>query len=314
MPNVSLRPTALRAAPFFAAPAAEATAPRLNEFEMLALAGRGTFAEVWHVRDPQTGEDRALKKLRTDLPDQPAARRILANEAEIAGKVTSPHVVRLAAKCLDADPPCLVLEWLAGRTLETRLVAEKRIFCRDALWIARQCVQGMHALLLAGFSHGDIKPSNIFLCDDGTVKLIDLGFARPDRIVATELSDPVDRTVTGTPEYMAPEVLVRGESGGIARDVYSLGVTLYRMLTGSLPFNGTTIVEVLREHQQSLPPRLRSHAPEVPREVSEFVHRLLSKQPLRRGGGLSWLVRELIGLELIMMSDTIVRRTAFRRV
>jgi serine/threonine-protein kinase len=265
---------------------------------MIALAGRGTFAEVWQVKDSRTSVLYALKKLRTDTPDQPAARRILANEAEVAGKVRSQHVVRLSAKYLDADPPCLILEWLAGRTLEARLAADKRIFCREALWIARQCVQGMHALLLAGFSHGDIKPSNIYLCDDGTVKLIDLGFARPDRIVARELADPAAPSVSGTPEYMAPEALVRGETGGIARDVYSLGVTLYRMLTGSLPFGGKTIVEVLREHQQSLPPKLRSHAPEVPREVSEFVHRLLAKQPLRRGGGLTCLIRELIGLEL----------------
>jgi len=75
------------------------------------------------------------------------------------------------------------------------------------------------------------------------------------------------------------------------------------MLTGSLPFNGRTMVELLREHQQSIPPRLRSQAPEVPREISDFVHRLLAKQPLRRGGGLSWLVRELIGLELLVMSS-----------
>ncbi len=303
MPPASPRLTASRAAPFYAAPASGTTLRDPHEFEMLALAGRGTFAEVWQVRDPRTDALHALKKLRTDTPEQPSARRILANEAEVAGKVTSPHVVRLVAKFPDADPPCLVLEWLAGRTLETRLAADKRIFCREALWIARQCVQGMHALLLAGFSHGDIKPSNIFLCDDGTVKLIDLGFARPDRIVARELADPAAPSVTGTPEYMAPEALVRGETGGIARDVYSLGVTLYRMLTGSLPFNGTTIVEVLREHQQSLPRRLRSHSPEVPREVGEFVHRLLAKQPLRRGGGLSWLIRELIGLELLVMPD-----------
>lgn len=294
---------ASRAAPLYAEPAAGSTALRPGEFEMIALAGRGTFAEVWQARNPRTGELHALKRLRTDLPDQPAARRILANEAEVAGKVKSPFVVGLTANCLDADPPCLVLEWLAGQTLEARLAADKRIFCGEALWIARQCVQGMHALVVSGFSHGDIKPSNIFLCDNGLVKLIDLGFARPDRVVASELGDPADRALTGTPEYMAPESLVRGETGGIARDVYSLGVTLYRMLAGSLPFHGTTIVEVLREHQRSLPPRLRSHAPEVPREVSEFVHRLLAKQPIRRGGGLSWLIRELIGLELLVMPD-----------
>jgi serine/threonine-protein kinase len=160
----------------------------------------------------------------------------------------------------------------------------------------------MHDLLIAGYTHGDIKPSNIFLCDDGTVKLIDLGFARADRIHPVDLGGASARTVTGTPEYMAPETLISGNAGGAARDVYSLGVTLYQMLTGSLPYQADSVAEVLRQHQQSLAPRLRSLAPDVPREVDEFVHRLLSKQPLRRGGGLSWLVRELIGLELSLLS------------
>src|SRR5262249_32699990 len=95
---------------------------------------------------------------------------------------------------------------------------------------------------------------------------------------------------------------VHGDTGGVARDVYSLGVTLFRMLTGTLPFKGQSVADILRQHQQSLPPRLRSLAPDVPREVSGLVQRLLSKQPLRRGGGLLWLIDELIGLELSLLA------------
>ena len=156
---------------------------------------------------------------------------------------------------LTAQRPALVLEWLPGKTLEARLAAEKRLFCREALWIARQCAQGMHALLVAGYAHGDIKPSNIFVLDEGTVKLIDLGFARPDRRPAAELTENSLAKLSGTPEYLAPESLVPGDSGVVARDVYSLGVTLYRMLTGVLPFQGETTVEVLRQHQGRCPVR-----------------------------------------------------------
>lgn len=275
---------------------------RLN-FEPVGLAGRGTFAEVWQVRDRTTGQLLALKQLRADRKDQPAARRVLENEAEVAGKVSSQHVVRVFECDLAAELPYLALEWLPGRTLEARLAAEGRLFCRDALWIARQCAQGMHDILIAGFTHGDIKPANIFLCDTGVAKLIDLGFARADRFPETDLAEVPEHVVTGTPEYLAPESLVPGAADGVARDVYSLGVTLYRMLTGSLPFTGQTVGEVLRQQQQSLPPRLRALAPDVPRDVGEFVHRLLSKQPLRRGGGLSRLVRDLIGLELSLIAD-----------
>jgi serine/threonine-protein kinase len=272
------------------------------DYDPVSLAGRGTFADVWQVRDRRAGRLLALKKLRSDRIDQPAARQILRNEADVCRKVHNEFVVTLVGSQLDADPPQLVLEWLTGKSLEVRLAGGARIFCREALWIVRQCAQGMHALLAAGYTHGDIKPSNIFVLDDGRVKLIDLGFARPDHHVATDLADCTERPLTGTPEYLAPEALVHGDTAGVARDVYSLGVTLFRMLTGSLPFKGESVADVLKQHQQSLPPRLRSLAPDVPREVSGLVQRLLSKQPLRRGGGLSWLIDELIGLELSLLA------------
>jgi serine/threonine protein kinase len=281
--------------------------PAREDLEIISLAGRGTFADVWQVRDRRTGQILALKELRTDRNDPPAARRVLENEAEVAAKIDSAHVVKVLHNRLEAQPPYLLLEWLPGKTLEARLTTEHRLFCREALWIARQCAQGLHALLVAGYAHGDIKPSNIFLLDDGTVKLIDLGFARADRRSAPDLTGMPAATLAGTPEYLAPEALLpmalfTGDSGVVARDVYSLGVTLYRMLAGALPFQSESTVEVLRQHQGALPRPLRSLAPDVPREVSELVQRLLAKQPLRRGGGLSSLIHDLIGLELCLLA------------
>jgi serine/threonine protein kinase len=281
--------------------------PVREDLDIISLAGRGTFADVWQVRDRRTGRVLALKELRTDRDDPPAARRILENEAAVAVKIDSTHVVKVLRNRLEAKPPYLLLEWLSGKTLEARLTAEHRLFCRDALWIARQCAQGLHALLVAGYAHGDIKPSNIFLLDDGTVKLIDLGFARADRRSAADLAGNPAATLSGTPEYLAPEALVAmailpGDSGAVARDVYSLGVTLYRMLAGALPFQCSTTVEVLRQHQGATPRILRSLAPDVPREVGELVQRLLAKQPLRRGEGLSSLIHDLVGLELSLLA------------
>ena len=298
--------------------AARIVAPQSSispDFDLVTLAGRGSFAEVWQVLKHPAGQVYAVKQLRADMLDHPAARQILANEGEIGRKVASEHVVKVVEIHTDATPPFLLLEWLSGQTLEACLSLRKRLLCQEALWIARQCAQGMHDLLVAGYTHGDIKPSNIFILEDGGVKLIDLGFARPDQLSPIDLDGSSSQVLTGTPEYMAPEALSQRNlsriSGGISRDIYSLGVTLYRMLTGALPFQGDTVAEVLRQHQHAIPIPLRSLAPEVPREVGHLVHRLLSKEALRRGSGLSWLIRDLIGLELEVIGSHLYRNRAF---
>lgn len=305
MPPASPAPAASRLLPRAAVRSAAAKSSAGHDFDLVALAGRGSFAEVWQVLEHPTGELYALKQLRADRLDQPAARQILMNEGEVGSKVSSDYVVKVYGVYTDSPPPHLLLEWLPGQTLEAYLSSRKKLFCREALWIARQCAQGMHSLLVAGYVHGDIKPSNIFILDDGRVKLIDLGFARPDQLSAIDLAGGGGSVLTGTPEYLAPEALLprnsagsNGFSCGISRDIYSLGVTLYRMLTGVLPFHGDSVADVLKQHQQAMPVPLRSLAPDVPREVADLVHRLLSKESLRRGGGLSWLIQDLIGLEL----------------
>lgn len=272
-------------------------ARQVPDLDLLMLVGQSPFAEVWLVRDRPTGMLRALKQLRSDSPNAATGRQLLWNEAEVGRRVQSEHVVRIVETRLDGRPPHLLLEWLAGETLEARLTRERQLCCAESLWIARQCAQGLTDLLAAGFFHGDVKPSNIFVGRSGSVKLIDLGFARPDKRIVDDLNES-DRELTGTPEYLAPEALVPREQGLAARDLYSLGVVLYRMLAGVRPFQGEGVAETIREHQQSVPPRLRSLAPHVPADVEDLVHRLLSKQPVRRGTGLKNLVHELISLEL----------------
>lgn len=277
-------------------------ARHVPHLDVLALAGRGAFGEVWLVKDRANGRLYALKQVRPDCPNPAAARQLLWNEAEVGRRVTSDHVVRVVDAHLQVQPPYILQEWLSGESLECRLTRDGQLPAALAVWIARQCAQGMYDLLRAGLTHGDIKPANIFLCRSGAVKLIDLGFARPDQRIVDDLADS-SRTLSGTPEYLAPEALVPDECTAVGKDVYSLGVTLYRMLTGVLPFAGDSLADVVRQQKESRPQRLRAIAPHVPPEVEDLVERLLAKQPLRRGSNLRGLVQELVALELLTIDD-----------
>lgn len=270
----------------------------LDRYELLAPVARGTFSEICRVRERRTGTHFALKRLRAEWCNEADARQLLVNEARAGRAVRSRHVVRVIESGLQDKYPWTVLEWLGGATLESELADGRLLPPGLALWIARQCVQGLLDLARAGFTHGDIKPDNIFLSAERNVTLIDLGFARRiDEPRPLSEGEPI----VGTAEYMAPETLSRGPSNPVLRDIYSLGVTLFRMLTGRLPFEARIAARLLRLQRESRPPRVIDRRPGIPREVSDLVGRMLAKQPIRRPPSLSGLLRELVALELKLL-------------
>jgi eukaryotic-like serine/threonine-protein kinase len=271
-------------------------------FEPIELAGIGAFAEVWKAMELATGRMCALKRLRPERCDEPIARQLVHNEAQACQAVTSRHLLKMLRSELHADVPFLVFEWLDGRTLEDELRIEERLSLRRAVWIARQTADGMRDLECAGLAHGDIKPQNIFITHHGEVKLLDLGFVRP---ITPSAGRPVADEFVGTPDYLAPESLTPGVKQPVIKDMYSLGITLYRMLTGRLPFVGSGATAVLVQHRQSKPTLLRRFRPDAPRELSDLLGRLLAKQPFRRPQDLRTLIRELVELELILLSSEI---------
>jgi serine/threonine-protein kinase len=272
-------------------------------YELVAYVATGAFADVWQVRHRQSGECRAWKQLQPQWEDDRTARRLFENEVEVGSQIASPFIPRVLQAQVDRKPRYMVLEWHPGQTLERRLEAESRLPVDQALWIARQCAQGLNDLLQAGFTHGDVKPANILVGTEGALKLLDLGFARA---VVGPRGDEAPRNwdvLTGTPEYLAPEALQRVPTRGAAKDMYSLGVTLYRMLTGRLPFQADTAADVLKQQRSAIPHPLRYFVPEVSRELAELVDSLLAKQPLRRPASYAELIDRLIGAELSTLRE-----------
>ncbi len=267
----------------------------LPEYEMVSLIARGAIADVWHVRDTATGADFALKQLREEWEEDPTAHQLLQNEVQVSAAVKSPYVVRVWEAPTGFEQTAVLMEWLGDTTLARHLQAAGKLSIRNSLWIARQCALGIQDLVAAGYVHGDLKPENIALLPGGAIKLIDLGFAQP---IAVPSGIPRADVFTGTIAHTAPEVSSSEPSTPVCREMYSLGILLFRMLTGRVPFQGATSGEVMRQHRERRPPLLGIWCPEASDELIQFVNRLLVKHPLRRPSQLPDVIRELIRLEL----------------
>ncbi len=278
------------------------TAARIGPWELLRLVGSGSLSRVYQATPAGTPPERpaayALKMPAPAWENDPAAIALVRQEALVGRAVNHPHVMAILSASLGQPPYYLVMPWLEGATLQRRLKQDRPLDVRTALWIARQVASALDALARALWIHGDVKPSNIFLSPDGHATLLDLGFAR--RIGAVHCVS--DRCVPGTPSYMAPELLTSASAAGIHSDIYSLGVVLYEMLVGRLPFDAADLGTLVSQHRQGLVPRWGKLAPWLPAEVVQLLSRMLAKDPLRRPPPAE-LVRQLTALEIAALAQ-----------
>ncbi len=270
---------------------------RLGSWELIEPIGGGTLCEVYSARAAGSSLDQpatyALKILREVWQGDPRGRLMLQREVQVARRVSHPHVVPILAAELETPPYYLAMPLLEGCSLAAQLAAQTPLDLPVLCWIARQTAEGIAALEGAGWTHGDVKPSNLMLSSSGHATLIDLGFASE----VTERGTIADRPLLGTISYMAPELLYSSCGGDVQSDVYSLGVMLFELLTGRLPFDTDDIAELTLQHRQQLPANVRSLAPQVPLRAARLVQQMLSKEPLRRPTPIE-LVQRLVAIEV----------------
>jgi serine/threonine protein kinase len=268
--------------------------PRIPGYELLSYLGGGPLSRVYSARECATDTMCAIKVLREDWEDPSTAIKLLQREARAGLTVQHPHLVRLRHAHVTRPPYFLVMELLGGESLRRRLRRDYRLDVPTALWIARQTAEALAALHRAGFVHSDVKPDNIRLVDDGTAILIDLGFAHRPGENSQFLRAGY---VLGTADYLAPELCGAGADEDTSSDLFSLGVTLYEMLAGRLPYPPGAVQETMRRHVSEMPADVRRYAPPLPPGLALLVDRLLARQPEERPrAGLA--VQQLIGLEI----------------
>jgi len=253
-----------------------------GRYQVLGLLGQGGIGRVYVAA--QLGLDRrvALKVIRPERRADAVTAARFAREARAAGRITSPHVVTLFDFGSDGGEHYIAMEMLEGVSLLERL-DRGQVPLLEALRIAADVAKGLRAAHEAGVLHRDLKPANVFLCEDGTVKVLDFGIAKLlDDEDEWEPLTGVNR-VLGTPVYMSPEAATRKPLGPTT-DLYALGLLLFEMIVGEPPFKTGDPLETLRAQVTRPAPRLRQAAPwaPVPAELDLLVAALLEKDPAER--------------------------------
>lgn len=253
---------------------------KLGKYEVLERVGVGSFGVVYRARDPELDRIVAVKVPRSgNWAVQEDVERFL-REARSVARLTHPSIIPVYEIGQSDQTPYLVTEFVQGETLSD-VLSSRRPAPRDAAALVATVADALHYAHEMGVVHRDVKPANIMLDKKGTPRLMDFGLARRE---TGDVTMTMDGQVLGTPAYMSPEQ-ARGDSRKVdgRSDVYSLGVILYQLLTGELPFRGTTrmlLHQVL--HDEPRRPRSLSHL--VPRDLETICLRAMAKEPAGRYG------------------------------
>jgi serine/threonine-protein kinase len=213
----------------------------------------------------------------------------------VGRKVSHPHLLPVLSAGVEQPPFYTVSPKLEGRSLARILDQQRRLPLAITLWITRQVAEALDALhTTARMIHSDVKPSNIVVAPDGHATLVDLGFVH----TPGESRHWSTRPVYGTLNYLAPEALTSSLAASPQSDVYSLGVSLYEIITGGVPFVGRDAEHLIRQHREAKPDCIMSRRPDTPKAVASLVHRMLAKDPMRRPESAAAVAEELVRLEI----------------
>jgi hypothetical protein len=260
-----------------------------DRYELRGLVGSGGMADVFLAHDEVLDRDVALKLLKDEYAGNEEFVERFKREARNAAALSHPNIVSIFDRGASEDGTYyIVMEYLPDGTLKDHILKREPLAPQMALEVALQIAEALRAAHKKGIIHRDIKPRNILITDSGDVKVTDFGIARAaDATTTSHLGD-----ILGTAKYMSPEQAM-GEPVGPASDLYSLGVVIYEMLTGRVPFEADTPVDISAKHAGELPPRPREVNPEVPEGMDALVMKLLSRDPADRYGSAAELIEEL---------------------
>src|ERR1700736_4679627 len=254
---------------------------RFGRYEVVAELGRGAMGVVYKARDPQIERTVAVKTVSMwgqDRDEETEFRMRFMNEAQAAGRLHHAGIVSIfdVGENPENQDPYIVLEYVAGESLNRILAREKKLSLPRALQLAEEIAEALEYAHAQGVVHRDIKPANILVTQEGRAKIADFGIAKLNLAHFT-----LPGRLLGTPAYMAPEQLI-GEAADGRSDLFSLGVILYVMVTGHSPFHGNSATTVCFKVVNREPMPASALDLDLPRALDPLISRAVAKDPAER--------------------------------
>jgi serine/threonine protein kinase len=263
-----------------------------ERYEILEDLGKGGMGEVYKVRDKKLDEEMALKVLKPEIAANKDMIVRFKNELKLARKIAHRHVCRMYDLNEEEGTPYITMEYVKGEDLKSSILKKGKLSEKLAVAVAKQVCEGLAEAHELGVVHRDLKPQNIMIDESGSAKVMDFGIARS--IEAAGMTQT--GVMIGTPDYMSPEQ-AEGEEADQRSDIYALGVILYEMVTGGVPFKGDTAFSVALKHKTKLPQDPKKLNSELSENLSRLILICMEKERERRYQSAEALLNDLQNIE-----------------
>jgi serine/threonine protein kinase/Flp pilus assembly protein TadD len=263
-----------------------------GRYQIVEELGRGGMGAVYKALDTRISEEVAIKLLRPEIAADEKTLERFSNELKLARKISHKNVCRMYHLDKEEDTSYISMEYLEGQDLKKLIWQKEKLPAEETIGIAQQVCEGLIEAHRLGVVHRDLKPHNIMIDKDGQAKIMDFGIARS--VEAPGMTQT--GVIIGTPDYISPEQ-AEGQEADERSDIYSLGVIMYEMVTGSVPFKGDTALSVAIKHKAQLPLDPRKRNSEIPDDLSRLILICMEKERNRRYQTAKDLLDDLRNIE-----------------